>query len=148
MATFLSGVSLSALRFSSAAADVGRPSAAATALPQRTLLFATGGRPAKRTASLTAARSAPYTPEGLPKKVSESIKNAEEACGENTNSGECAAAWDEVEELSAAASHAAIASRRTPILSRPTAMIIRRPRRVPHVRQLRSGVLLLGVAGE
>ncbi|KAK8914060.1 hypothetical protein KSP39_PZI023819 [Platanthera zijinensis] len=106
MATFLSGVSLSALRISSSAADVGRPAAAATALPQKSLLFATGGRPAKRTASLTAARSAPSTPGGLSEKVSESIKKAEEACGENTESGECAAAWDEVEELSAAASHA------------------------------------------
>ncbi|KAG2588095.1 hypothetical protein PVAP13_5NG194300 [Panicum virgatum] len=40
------------------------------------------------------------------RKVSESIKKAEETCAEETASGECAAAWDEVEELSAAASHA------------------------------------------
>ena len=37
-------------------------------------------------------------------KVVEAIKEAEEACKDGV-SGECAAAWDEVEELSAAASH-------------------------------------------
>ncbi|EMS48211.1 hypothetical protein TRIUR3_21408 [Triticum urartu] len=31
---------------------------------------------------------------------------AQETCSEDAASGECAAAWDEVEELSAAASHA------------------------------------------
>lgn len=46
------------------------------------------------------------TPPGISDKVQESIKNAEETCADNTGSGECAAAWDEVEELSAAASHA------------------------------------------
>ncbi|XP_057424433.1 calvin cycle protein CP12-2, chloroplastic-like [Lotus japonicus] len=45
-------------------------------------------------------------PEGISGKVEESIKSAEETCSENATSGECAAAWDEVEELSAAASHA------------------------------------------
>ncbi|KAL2507573.1 Calvin cycle protein CP12-2 [Forsythia ovata] len=44
-------------------------------------------------------------PEGLSEKVAESIKNAEEACAGDPVSGECAAAWDEVEELSAAVSH-------------------------------------------
>ncbi|CAL9039860.1 unnamed protein product, partial [Musa banksii] len=34
-----------------------------------------------------------------------SIRNAEETCVEDATSGECAAAWDEVEELSAAVSH-------------------------------------------
>ncbi|CAN4113615.1 unnamed protein product [Withania somnifera] len=38
--------------------------------------------------------------------VSESVKEAEQACAENPVSGECAAAWDVVEEASAAASHA------------------------------------------
>ncbi|XP_072975574.1 calvin cycle protein CP12-1, chloroplastic [Typha angustifolia] len=51
------------------------------------------------------AMSSP-TPPGISEKVSESIKNAEEACADDPVSGECAAAWDEVEELSAAASHA------------------------------------------
>ncbi|CAI9761497.1 unnamed protein product [Fraxinus pennsylvanica] len=45
-------------------------------------------------------------PEDLSEKVVESIKSAEEVCSENPVSGECVAAWDEVEELSAAASHA------------------------------------------
>ncbi|PKI48184.1 calvin cycle protein CP12-1, chloroplastic-like [Punica granatum] len=44
-------------------------------------------------------------PDRLEDKVAESIKQAEEACSEDPASGECAAAWDEVEELSAAASH-------------------------------------------
>ncbi|KAK7278178.1 hypothetical protein RJT34_23203 [Clitoria ternatea] len=46
------------------------------------------------------------TPEKISEKVEESIKTAEEACAGGGDSGECAAAWDEVEELSAAASHA------------------------------------------
>ncbi|CAA3001947.1 Hypothetical predicted protein [Olea europaea subsp. europaea] len=45
-------------------------------------------------------------PEGLSEKVAESIKSAEKVCAEDPVSGECVAAWDEVEELSAAASHA------------------------------------------
>lgn len=38
-------------------------------------------------------------------KVADSIKEAEEACAGDPVSGECAALWDEVEELSAAVSH-------------------------------------------
>ncbi|XP_043721968.1 calvin cycle protein CP12-1, chloroplastic-like [Telopea speciosissima] len=45
-------------------------------------------------------------PEKISEKVTESIKGAEEACAGDPTSGECAAAWDEVEEVSAAASHA------------------------------------------
>lgn len=45
-------------------------------------------------------------PDSISEKVVESIKNAEEACEGDPASGECVAAWDEVEELSAAASHA------------------------------------------
>lgn len=45
-------------------------------------------------------------PDKISEKVAESIKSAEDACSENPTSGECVAAWDEVEELSAAASHA------------------------------------------
>ncbi|PIM98829.1 hypothetical protein CDL12_28688 [Handroanthus impetiginosus] len=45
-------------------------------------------------------------PDKLSDKVEESIKHAQEACSDDPVSGECAAAWDEVEELSAAASHA------------------------------------------
>ncbi|CAK7348426.1 unnamed protein product [Dovyalis caffra] len=45
-------------------------------------------------------------PDSISEKVQKSIKDAEEKCSDNAASGECAAAWDEVEELSAAASHA------------------------------------------
>ncbi|CAL5194524.1 unnamed protein product [Lathyrus oleraceus] len=45
-------------------------------------------------------------PEQISKKVEESIKSAQETCVDDPVSGECVAAWDEVEELSAAASHA------------------------------------------
>jgi hypothetical protein len=51
------------------------------------------------------AASSPPTPPDLAKKVSESIKQAQETCADDPVSGECVAAWDEVEELSAAASH-------------------------------------------
>lgn len=46
------------------------------------------------------------TPSDLANKVTESIKQAQETCADDPVSGECVAAWDEVEELSAAASHA------------------------------------------
>ncbi|OIV91008.1 hypothetical protein TanjilG_16968 [Lupinus angustifolius] len=45
------------------------------------------------------------TPDIILEKVEESIKNAKEVCSDDPVSRECAAAWDEVEELSAAASH-------------------------------------------
>ncbi|KAG4191967.1 hypothetical protein ERO13_A07G128600v2 [Gossypium hirsutum] len=45
-------------------------------------------------------------PDRLSEKVEQSIKEAQEACSDDPASGECVAAWDEVEELSAAASHA------------------------------------------
>uniref|UniRef100_A0A7N0TMV0 CP12 domain-containing protein n=1 Tax=Kalanchoe fedtschenkoi TaxID=63787 RepID=A0A7N0TMV0_KALFE len=45
-------------------------------------------------------------PDAISEKVAESIKEAEEACAGDPVSGECVAAWDAVEELSAAASHA------------------------------------------
>ncbi|KAJ7977657.1 Calvin cycle protein cp12 chloroplastic-like [Quillaja saponaria] len=45
-------------------------------------------------------------PESISEKVEKSIKEAEEACSGDAASGECVAAWDEVEELSAAAGHA------------------------------------------
>jgi hypothetical protein len=46
------------------------------------------------------------TPLGISYKVSDSIKQAEEACKEEPTTSECAVAWDKVEELSVAASHA------------------------------------------
>ncbi|XAR61410.1 hypothetical protein NMG60_11035102 [Bertholletia excelsa] len=45
-------------------------------------------------------------PESLSDKVADSVKKAEEACDGDPAGGECVTAWDEVEELSAAASHA------------------------------------------
>ncbi|KAK8540985.1 hypothetical protein V6N13_061033 [Hibiscus sabdariffa] len=46
------------------------------------------------------------TPDSISEKVEQSIREAQEACSDDPVSGECVAAWDEVEELSAAASHA------------------------------------------
>ncbi|CAL4922303.1 unnamed protein product [Urochloa decumbens] len=64
-------------------------------------------RPAGARRRLVAvAASSPATPPDLASKVSESIKQAKETCADDPVSGECVAAWDEVEELSAAASHA------------------------------------------
>ncbi|URD83976.1 Calvin cycle protein [Musa troglodytarum] len=60
----------------------------------------------RRRRSTVVVASAPSTPPDISEKVSESIKKAEEACEGDAVAGECAAAWDEVEELSAAASHA------------------------------------------
>ncbi|TKY61709.1 Calvin cycle protein CP12-2 [Spatholobus suberectus] len=53
-----------------------------------------------------AIRPVRAVPERISEKVEESIKNAQDACAGDPTSGECVAAWDEVEELSAAASHA------------------------------------------
>ncbi|XP_015963451.1 calvin cycle protein CP12-1, chloroplastic [Arachis duranensis] len=56
-----------------------------------------------RSSSIQPVRAAP---DKISEKVEKSIKDAEETCTDNPTSNECAAAWDEVEELSAAASHA------------------------------------------
>ncbi|KAF8721529.1 hypothetical protein HU200_023036 [Digitaria exilis] len=61
---------------------------------------------AHRRLVVAVASSSPATPSDLANKVSESIKQAQETCADDPVSGECVAAWDEVEELSAAASHA------------------------------------------
>ncbi|KAL4572178.1 hypothetical protein LXL04_018947 [Taraxacum kok-saghyz] len=45
-------------------------------------------------------------PESLSDKIASSIESAKESCADDPVSGECVAAWDEVEELSAASSHA------------------------------------------
>ncbi|XP_054802869.1 calvin cycle protein CP12-1, chloroplastic-like [Prosopis cineraria] len=55
---------------------------------------------------MVAVRPLRAAPDRISEKVEESIKKAEETCSDNPASGECVAAWDEVEELSAAASHA------------------------------------------
>ncbi|ONH94030.1 hypothetical protein PRUPE_8G267000 [Prunus persica] len=55
---------------------------------------------------MTMIRPVSAAPDKISEKVAESIKSAEETCSDDPASGECVAAWDEVEELSAAASHA------------------------------------------
>ncbi|XP_027352015.1 calvin cycle protein CP12-2, chloroplastic [Abrus precatorius] len=59
-----------------------------------------------RSGRMVTIRPVRAVPESISEKVEESIKNAQEACAGDPTSGECVAAWDEVEELSAAASHA------------------------------------------
>ncbi|KAL2345476.1 hypothetical protein Fmac_006761 [Flemingia macrophylla] len=59
-----------------------------------------------RSGRMAAIRPVCAVPEKISEKVEESIKNAQETCAGDPTSGECVAAWDEVEELSAAASHA------------------------------------------
>ncbi|KAB2605025.1 calvin cycle protein CP12-1 [Pyrus ussuriensis x Pyrus communis] len=54
---------------------------------------------------MTIVRPVSAAPDKLSEKVAESIKSAEETCSDDPASGECVAAWDEVEELSAAVSH-------------------------------------------
>ncbi|GMJ09226.1 CP12 DOMAIN-CONTAINING PROTEIN 1, CP12 domain-containing protein 2 [Hibiscus trionum] len=55
---------------------------------------------------MQAIRPVRAAPDRISEKVEKSIKEAQEACSDDPASGECVAAWDEVEELSAAASHA------------------------------------------
>ncbi|XP_057439225.1 calvin cycle protein CP12-2, chloroplastic-like [Lotus japonicus] len=71
-------------------------------------LFIQGSRPGMMTGSgrMAIVRPVRAAPERISEKVEESIKNAKETCADDPVSGECVAAWDEVEELSAAASHA------------------------------------------
>ncbi|CAO2192874.1 unnamed protein product [Urochloa humidicola] len=79
--------------------------AAAAALP-RTKVPGRVWFPMARRGGFAVRSSGPATPPGISGKVSDSIKKAEETCADEKVSGQCAAAWDEVEELSAAASHA------------------------------------------
>ena len=80
--------------------------AAADVVPRRKVVAGRVWFPVARRGSFAVRSSGPGTPPGISDKVSESIKKAEETCADEKVSGECAAAWDEVEELSAAASHA------------------------------------------
>ena len=41
----------------------------------------------------------------IKEKIQQELQNAREVCGVDGESGECAAAWDAVEELQAEASH-------------------------------------------
>ncbi|KAK9055864.1 hypothetical protein SSX86_026951 [Deinandra increscens subsp. villosa] len=68
-------------------------------------------KPPTTTAAITSGRMmymrpARATPDGLSEQIATSIEAAKESCADDPASGECVAAWDEVEELSAASSHA------------------------------------------
>lgn len=94
----VSGVNFAAVKVFARASDSSPRSAAG---------FAQLNAPWRRSAAAPLRRmTASAAPDKLTGKVEESIKKAEEACTGDAVSGECAAAWDEVEELSAAASHA------------------------------------------
>uniref|UniRef100_A0A0E0C0Y7 CP12 domain-containing protein n=1 Tax=Oryza meridionalis TaxID=40149 RepID=A0A0E0C0Y7_9ORYZ len=86
------------------------PAAAASSLQARPVAGAANRvvfpRVLRRGGFAAVRASGPATPPDISDKMSESIDKAKEACAEDKASGECAAAWDEVEELSAAASHA------------------------------------------
>ena len=94
MASALANVSLSTFAAATRGDVLARPQVAAR------VTFPTVSR------AVACRAGGPSTPPGISDKMSESIKDAQEACSEDSASGECAAAWDEVEELSAAASHA------------------------------------------
>ncbi|XP_028781869.1 calvin cycle protein CP12-2, chloroplastic-like [Neltuma alba] len=96
MAT-ITGLSLSGLGFLARASESQK--AQAVKFP---------AHPGQRLGSgrMMAVRPVRAAPDRISEKVEESIKKAEETCSDNPASGECVAAWDEVEELSAAASHA------------------------------------------
>uniref|UniRef100_A0A0D9XSQ4 CP12 domain-containing protein n=1 Tax=Leersia perrieri TaxID=77586 RepID=A0A0D9XSQ4_9ORYZ len=93
MASTLTNVRLSTATPAAATSSFSRAPLAAVAFPR-----------ARGFAAVRA--SGPSTPPDISDKMSESIDKAKEACADDSASGECAAAWDEVEELSAAASHA------------------------------------------
>ncbi|CAO2184865.1 unnamed protein product [Urochloa humidicola] len=80
--------------------------AAADVLPRRKVAGRVWFPVARRGGGFVVRSTGPATPPEISGKVSDSIKKAEETCADEKVSGECAAAWDEVEELSAAASHA------------------------------------------
>ncbi|XP_027934995.1 calvin cycle protein CP12-2, chloroplastic-like [Vigna unguiculata] len=103
MATIAGGVSLSSPTrvFANVKGSDSAPKAQAIRFP----LF----RPTHKWPGLVGvgkARPIRATPEKIADKVEESIKIAEETCAGGATDAECAAAWDEVEELSAEASHA------------------------------------------
>ncbi|CAL9079447.1 unnamed protein product [Musa textilis] len=101
MATAFAGASISTRRTVSVKTELPKPRGTRGML---ILLRFSGRRPSSNGFALVARL--PSTPPNMSEKVAESIRNAEETCAKDAASGECAAAWDEVEELSAAASHA------------------------------------------
>jgi len=102
MAT-ITGVSLSSPRvLFNASGSLKNAHAIKFALPPRQPMRP-GGVQMGRVLRIQPVRAAP---DKISEKVVESIKQAQETCADDPTSGECVAAWDEVEELSAAASHA------------------------------------------
>lgn len=89
-----------------------RAPVAAAALPRPAMARSLRAAPLRR-ASLQVRRAEPS-----PNAVEIAIKEAEEAC-DGGSAGECAAAWDEVEEISAAISHKKDAAKADPALSDP-----------------------------
>lgn len=98
MASALTNVSLSTFAPTARGDVLARPQVAAARVTFPTAYRGSG--------ALSCRAGGPSTPSGISDKMSDSIKEAQETCSEDAASGECAAAWDEVEELSAAASHA------------------------------------------
>ncbi|BAT86253.1 calvin cycle protein CP12-2, chloroplastic-like [Vigna umbellata] len=102
MAT-MTGVSLSSPRvLFNASGSPKNAHALKFALPLRQPMRP-GGVQVGRVLRIQPVRAAP---DKISEKVEESIKHAQEACAGDPTSGECVAAWDEVEELSAAAKDA------------------------------------------
>ncbi|KAG9457881.1 hypothetical protein H6P81_002389 [Aristolochia fimbriata] len=101
MATALANVSLSATRVAA------RPDSGKNPAPLASPFVKSPWRRAQRGWGMhvRARMSASSSPQSLSDQIAESVKKAEETCAGDAESGECAAAWDEVEEVSAAASH-------------------------------------------
>lgn len=96
MATTVAGVSLTTPKIFAKASE-----------PTKAIKFSVLNNPWNRFKNgRICLRTVYATPENLTEKVEESIKAAQETCAEDPAAGECVAAWDEVEELSAARSHA------------------------------------------
>ncbi|XP_068660667.1 calvin cycle protein CP12-2, chloroplastic-like [Aristolochia californica] len=101
MATTLANVSLSATRAAAKPEATKNPASLASPFvkcPWRTSYPGRGMH-------VRARASASSSPQSLSDQIADSVKKAEETCAGGAASGECAAAWDEVEEVSAAASH-------------------------------------------
>ncbi|XP_055830408.1 calvin cycle protein CP12-2, chloroplastic [Solanum dulcamara] len=93
----IAGVSITTPRISAKSSDSAKI---------HSFKFQTLNSPWKKSAQFGYRRMYAAPDNKLSDIIAESVKEAEEACAENPVSGECAAAWDVVEEASAAASHA------------------------------------------
>ncbi|GFQ01566.1 calvin cycle protein cp12-2 chloroplastic [Phtheirospermum japonicum] len=96
----IAGVSITTPKAFAAASNASKPN------PIRFSVSTARGGAGTTQSRRVCVRPVAAAPDKISEKVVESIKNAEETCSDDPVSGECAAAWDEVEELSAAASHA------------------------------------------